>query len=162
VDFIGEVDDGAKQSLLANALGVVFPIDWPEPFGLVMIEALACGTPVIAFDRGSVREVIDHGLTGFVVSSIDEAVDAVPRLRELDRRRCRSEFDRRFSARCMAENYVQLYLQVAQRRAQAEVEAAGDQVTADAHPSWDNVPSEAPWNPSQRAQPSSTLSQTSG
>jgi glycosyltransferase involved in cell wall biosynthesis len=109
VEFIGEVDDEGKQSLLGNAAALLFPIDWPEPFGLVMIEAMACGTPVIAWRRGSVPEIVDEGLTGFVVDSLEEAVSAVGRLGELDRRKIRATFERRFSAQRMAEDYVELY-----------------------------------------------------
>ena len=109
VEFIGEVADRGKNELLGGAAALLFPIDWPEPFGLVMIEALACGTPVIAWDHGSVREVIDHGVTGFIVRSVDEAVDALDRLHTIDRRRVRDVFERRFSATTMARKYVDLY-----------------------------------------------------
>ncbi|RMF45160.1 MAG: glycosyltransferase, partial [Deltaproteobacteria bacterium] len=88
---------------------LLFPIDWPEPFGLVMIEAMACGTPVIAWRRGSVPEVMENGVTGFVVESLDEAVQAVKRVDGLDRRTCRAVFERRFSSRRMAEDYLYLY-----------------------------------------------------
>ena len=109
VEFVGEVDDRSKQSLLGHAAALLFPIDWPEPFGLVMIEAMACGTPVIAWRRGAVPEIVDHGITGFVVDSFDEAVVAVARLGELDRRKIRATFERRFSAGRMAEDYVKIY-----------------------------------------------------
>jgi len=109
VQLTGEVNDQAKGEFLANAAALVFPIDWPEPFGLVMIEAMACGTPVIAFRRGSVPEVIDDGVTGFIVESEAEAVDAIRRLPELDRHRVRSVFERRFAAKRMAEDYVRHY-----------------------------------------------------
>ena len=108
VEFIGEVDDKGKQSLLGNAAALLFPIDWPEPFGLVMIEAMACGTTVIAWRRGSVPEIIDEGVTGFVVDSLEEAVSAIGRLHELDRRKIRATFERRFTARRMAEDYAEL------------------------------------------------------
>ena len=88
---------------------MIFPIDWPEPFGLVMIEAMACGTPVIAWDVGSVREIVDHGVTGFVVRSIGEAVAAVRRIDSLDRARIRATFERRFSVTTMSKNYLGLY-----------------------------------------------------
>ncbi len=107
--FTGEIDDAGKQAFLGNARALLFPIDWPEPFGLVMIEAMACGTPVIAWDCGSVREVIEDGVTGFVVRSEDEAVAAVARLPELNRARIRRVFETRFSARVMAERYLALY-----------------------------------------------------
>ncbi|WP_395679283.1 glycosyltransferase family 4 protein [Inquilinus sp.] len=109
VEFIGEIGDDAKAEFLGNAAGLLFPIDWPEPFGLVMIEAMACGTPVIAWDRGSVPEVVDDGETGFIVGSMDEAVAAVGRLPELDRGGIRRGFERRFSSRVMAERYLDLY-----------------------------------------------------
>ncbi|HEX5215522.1 MAG TPA: glycosyltransferase family 4 protein [Vicinamibacterales bacterium] len=109
VEFIGEVDDAGKSALLAQARALLFPIDWQEPFGLVMIEALACGTPVIAWRGGSVEEVIDNGRTGFIVDSLDEAVDAVERIDEIDRRVCRQEFESRFTARRMARDYVAIY-----------------------------------------------------
>ena len=109
VEFIGEVDDRGKNELLGGALALLFPIDWPEPFGLVMIEAMACGTPVIAWDNGAVPEVIEHGVTGFIVRSVDEAVGALRRVATLDRRRIRETFERRFSATTMARKYVGLY-----------------------------------------------------
>jgi glycosyltransferase involved in cell wall biosynthesis len=102
VRLIGEVNDASKQPFLAQAAALLFPIDWPEPFGLVMIEAMACGTPVIAYRSGSVPEVIDDGLTGFIVESEEEAVDAVNRLARLDRRKVRERFEERFSAHRMA------------------------------------------------------------
>jgi glycosyltransferase involved in cell wall biosynthesis len=109
VEFIGEIDEASKTEFLGRARALLFPVDWPEPFGLVMIEALACGTPVVAFDHGSVREVIDHGVTGFVVRDIDSAVAAAARVDELDRRVCRRVFEQRFSASRMARDYVSLY-----------------------------------------------------
>src|SRR5262245_59440421 len=109
VEFLGEVGGAAKDEFLGRAAALLFPIDWPEPFGLVMIEALACGTPVIAFRRGSVPEVLEDGATGFVVENVDEAVAAVGRLGELSRRRCRRAFEERFSARRMADDYLRIY-----------------------------------------------------
>jgi glycosyltransferase involved in cell wall biosynthesis len=113
VRLVGEVNDRAKQGFLAGAAALLFPIDWPEPFGLVMIEAMACGTPVIAFKSGSVPEVVDHGITGFVVSNEEEAIEAIGRLRELDRRRVRAQFEKRFSSRRMAEEYLGHYTALA-------------------------------------------------
>ena len=113
VRLIGEVNDHAKQGFLAGAAALLFPIDWPEPFGLVMIEAMACGTPVIAFRSGSVPEVVDHGITGFVVSNEDEAIQAIGRLGELDRRRIRAQFEKRFTSRRMAEEYLKHYAALA-------------------------------------------------
>jgi glycosyltransferase involved in cell wall biosynthesis len=112
VEFLGELGDTDKQELLRNALALVFPIDWPEPFGLVMIEAMACGTPVIAFPCGSVREVVDDGVTGFVVNDVEQASRAVAKVRNLDRARCRQQFDRRFTAQRMAEDYLEVYRQL--------------------------------------------------
>jgi glycosyltransferase involved in cell wall biosynthesis len=109
VQIIGEVDDSTKAKFLGGAAALLFPIDWPEPFGLVMIEAMACGTPVIAFEKGSVPEIIENGVTGFVVKSDEEAVRAVKRAQELDRRNVRAAFERRFTARRMAQEYVRLY-----------------------------------------------------
>jgi glycosyltransferase involved in cell wall biosynthesis len=109
VQLIGEVNDQTKEGFLAGAAALLFPIDWPEPFGLVMIEAMACGTPVIAYRQGSVPEVIDEGVTGFVVDNEEEAVRALARLDKLDRRQVRACFERRFTARRMASEYVALY-----------------------------------------------------
>ena len=109
IDFVGEIGDDEKNDFLGGASALLFPIDWPEPFGLVMIEALACGTPVVAFRGGSVAEVIDHGVTGFVVETLDDAVEATRRIQLLDRARCRATFERRFSAARMARDYVRIY-----------------------------------------------------
>ena len=116
VQLVGEVDDRAKQEFLANAAALIFPIDWPEPFGLVMIEAMACGTPVIAFPRGSVPEIIEDGVSGFIVETEAEAAEAVRRLPELDRRAVRNAFDRRFTARRMAKEYIGHYELLIERR----------------------------------------------
>jgi glycosyltransferase involved in cell wall biosynthesis len=109
VRLAGEVNDEAKQRFLSGAAALLFPIDWPEPFGLVMIEAMACGTPVIAFRSGSVPEVVDDGVTGFVVDGEAAAVEAIGRLGELDRRQVRRRFEQRFSASRMAAEYLGLY-----------------------------------------------------
>ncbi|HEY7805973.1 MAG TPA: glycosyltransferase, partial [Croceibacterium sp.] len=109
VEFVGEVDERQKAAFLGDAIALLFPIAWPEPFGLVMIEAMACGTPVVGFRCGSVPEVIDHGVSGFIVDTVDAAVDAVRRSGTLDRRRVRQAFEQRFSARRMASDYVALY-----------------------------------------------------
>jgi glycosyltransferase involved in cell wall biosynthesis len=109
VEFIGEVDEQGKGKLLGDAQAVLFPIDWPEPFGLVMIEAMACGTPVLAFRRGSVPEIIDPDVTGAVVDTLDEAIEVMPRVLELDRRAVRRRFEKRFSSARMAEDYAALY-----------------------------------------------------
>jgi glycosyltransferase involved in cell wall biosynthesis len=109
VEYIGEIGEDEKRSFLSGADALLFPIDWEEPFGLVMIEAMACGTPIVAFRRGSVPEVLEDGVTGFLVDSVDEAVDAVSRLPALSRARCRAEFERRFTATRMARDYVDVY-----------------------------------------------------
>lgn len=109
VEFFGEISDGDKSAFIGNALATLFPIDWAEPFGLVMIESLACGTPVIAFRRGSVPEIIDDGRTGFVVDSVEQAVAAVGKLSSVDRHACRREFETRFSAGRMADDYLAVY-----------------------------------------------------
>ncbi len=109
VEYIGEINDAQKPAFLSGAHALLFPIDWPEPFGLVMIESMACGTPVIAFNRGSVPEVIDHGVSGFIVHDEASAVAAMNRVDELDRTLVRRTFDRRFTARRMAEDYIDLY-----------------------------------------------------
>jgi glycosyltransferase involved in cell wall biosynthesis len=114
VEFIGEINDAQKPAFLSAAHALIFPINWPEPFGLVMIEAMACGTPVVAFNCGSVPEVIDDGVTGFIVDDIEAAVAAVDKVHTLDRARVRATFDRRFTSRRMAEDYVDLYEELAQ------------------------------------------------
>jgi glycosyltransferase involved in cell wall biosynthesis len=113
VELIGEICERDKQAFLGGARALVFPIDWPEPFGLVMIEAMACGTPVIAFRRGSVPEVIEPGVSGYIVDSVDEGVAAVGRLGGLSRAGCRRAFERRFTADRMARDYVELYRRLA-------------------------------------------------
>jgi glycosyltransferase involved in cell wall biosynthesis len=123
VRLSGEVNDDAKRQFLAGAAALLFPIDWPEPFGLVMIEAMACGTPVIAFRSGSVPEVIDDGITGFVVSDEAEAVDAIRRLPELDRRRVRGHFEKRFTAKRMAQEYLRCYTALTRNRANVAIPA---------------------------------------
>ena len=112
VEYLGEVGDREKDALLRGAAALLFPIDWPEPFGLVMIEAMACGTPVIAYNHGSVPEIITEGVSGFVVSSIAEAVAAVRKVPALSRRGVRAEFDARFTVDRMARDYVSLYEQL--------------------------------------------------
>lgn len=109
VEFVGEIDEEQKGSFLGNARALLFPIDWPEPFGLVMIEAMACGTPVIAFCRSSVPEIIEDGVSGLIVSDVDEAVAAVRHLDELDRLVVRRAFERRFTAEAMARAYLEIY-----------------------------------------------------
>jgi len=113
VEFIGEIDDRRKCEFLGAARALLFPISWPEPFGLVMIESMACGTPVIAFNSGSVPEILEDGLTGFVVSNVDGAVAAVRRLNHLFRPTIRSRFEERFSVDAMAREYVRIYQKLA-------------------------------------------------
>jgi len=109
IEFIGEISDAEKDDFIGNALALVCPYDWPEPFGLVLIEALACGTPVLAYRRGSIPEIIDDGITGFVCENLAEMAEAVERIPLIDRRRCRSAFEERFTADRMARDYVALY-----------------------------------------------------
>ena len=109
VEFIGEIDENDKARFLGGAAALLFPIDWPEPFGLVMIEAMACGTPVIAYRRGSVPEIIEENVSGFVVDTIDEAVTAVRRVASLDRAKVRAQFERRFTVERMARDYLDIY-----------------------------------------------------
>jgi glycosyltransferase involved in cell wall biosynthesis len=113
VEFLGEIDEARKQQFLGGALALLFPVDWPEPFGLVMVEALACGTPVIARPCGSVPEIIRHGVSGFIDSSVEDLVAAVHKVRDLSRRMCRDEFERRFTAEVMADNYEKVYYRLA-------------------------------------------------
>jgi glycosyltransferase involved in cell wall biosynthesis len=127
IEFVGEIAEDEKGAFLGNAAALLFPVDWPEPFGLVMIEALACGTPVVAFARGSVPEVMHDGLSGFVVSTVDEAVAAVPRALALPRERCRAYFEDRFTASRMAAAYVRLYEKVIARERYRRVEARDGQ-----------------------------------
>lgn len=109
VSFLGEVTEAEKRALLEQAQALLFPIDWPEPFGLVMIEALSCGTPVIAYNHGSVPEIIEHGVTGFIVSDQEQAVDAARRIGQIRRSDCRDAFERRFTAERMARDYLRVY-----------------------------------------------------
>lgn len=109
IEFIGEIGESEKEEFLGNAVALLLPIDWPEPFGLVMIEAMACGTPVIAYGNGSVPEVVDEGVTGFIVNDIEMAVEAVMRVSTLSRGLCRETFESRFTDARMVEDYVQLY-----------------------------------------------------
>ena len=117
VEYIGEVGGDTKDAFLGEASALLFPIDWPEPFGLVMIEAMACGTPVIAYPRGSVPEVLEDGVTGWIVEGLEEAVQAVERVPLLSRSRCRQVFEERFSASRMVQDYVKLYRQLLAPRA---------------------------------------------
>jgi len=113
VEYLGELGETEKQEFLGNALALLFPIDWPEPFGLVMIEAMACGTPTIAYPNGSVPEIIVDGLNGFLVDGVEDAVRAVNRIGSLDRKQCRRAFEERFTAARMASDYVSLFSHLA-------------------------------------------------
>jgi hypothetical protein len=126
VEFVGEIDDGLKQEFLGKARALLFPIIWPEPFGLVMIEAMACGTPIVAFRQGSVPEVLEDGVTGFSVEGIEDAVAALARLDSLPRAMIRARFEERFSATAMAREYCKIYqrLMTAQTGALEIVRAA--------------------------------------
>jgi glycosyltransferase involved in cell wall biosynthesis len=117
VEYTGEINEARKTEFLGNALALVFPGDWPEPFGLAMIEAMACGTPVLAFRYGSVPEIVDHGTTGIIVDDVDQAVRALPAVLALDRRAVRRRFEERFSTTRMANAYVDLYRQLAEAAA---------------------------------------------
>jgi glycosyltransferase involved in cell wall biosynthesis len=130
VEFIGEIREDQKQEFLGNAAGLLFPIAWREPFGLVMIEAMACGTPVIAVENGSVPEVLEDGVTGYIVHTEQEAIEAVGRIGSLDRARIRAEFERRFTAQRMAQNYLHLYARLARARQVPTLtsEAAGEEL----------------------------------
>lgn len=116
IEFVGEIGEAEKGEALGKALALLFPVDWPEPFGLAMIEAMACGTPVIAFPCGAVPEVVEEGVTGHLVASIDEAVAATRRVRALDRRQVRQRFEERFSAERMAKDYLEVYERLARHR----------------------------------------------
>ncbi|MGA9528044.1 MAG: glycosyltransferase family 4 protein [Terriglobales bacterium] len=113
VEYLGEINEQQKAKFLGNATAFLFPIDWPEPFGLAMIEAIACGTPVIAYSCGSIPEVIEEGVTGFIVNSEKQAVEAIRQCYDFDRRKCRAAFERRFTADRMAADYIQIYRKLA-------------------------------------------------
>jgi glycosyltransferase involved in cell wall biosynthesis len=123
VEYIGEIDERSKSEFLGEANALLFPIDWPEPFGLSMIEAMACGTPVLAFRCGSVPEIIDAGVTGLIVDSMDEAIRVMPQVLALDRRAVRQKFEQRFSASRMAKDYVQVYRSLIKQQALPERDA---------------------------------------
>ncbi|PWT85258.1 MAG: glycosyl transferase [Acidobacteria bacterium] len=126
IEFVGEISDLEKNEFLGNATALLFPINWCEPFGIVLIEAMACGVPVIAYPLGSVPELIEHGVSGFLVQNVDEAVNAVRNLPVIDRRKCRKAFERRFSAKRMAHDYLTIYEQIVKREPQAIALTDGD------------------------------------
>jgi glycosyltransferase involved in cell wall biosynthesis len=109
IEFLGEINDNEKQDFLSNAIALLFPVNWSEPFGLVLIESIACGTPVIAFRNGSVPEIIDEGITGYIVESVDEMVSAVKKIDRISRSGCRKRFEARFTSEIMVKNYEQVY-----------------------------------------------------
>lgn len=128
VDFAGEIGDGEKNEFIGRARALLFPVDWPEPFGMVLIEAFACGTPVIAYAQGSVPELVQDGVNGYIVHDQAEAIAAASRIDRIDRRRCRETFERRFTADKMAARYLQVY----QSLIDARSTSAGDDCSADA------------------------------
>ena len=109
IDMQGEISEAQKAEFLSGAIALLMPIDWPEPFGVVMIEAMACGTPVVAFNRGSVSEIVDHGVTGFIVEDESEAAAAIGKINLTSRKMVRSRFQSRFTARRMALDYLDVY-----------------------------------------------------
>ena len=135
VECIGEVGDDGKQELLTHAYALLFPIDWPEPFGLVLIEAMACGTPVIAYSGGSVPEIVEDGITGFIVDNLCDAVRAVDQVARLDRALCRRRFEQRFSATRMADDYVKIYERLLKDRVTVRAAPASLVAATDAQPS---------------------------
>jgi glycosyltransferase involved in cell wall biosynthesis len=124
VEFVGEIGERQKDEFLGNAYALLFPIDWPEPFGLVMIEAMACGTPVIAYRGGAVAEIMEQGHTGFMVEALEDAVEAVQRVPQLSRKRCREVFEKRFTAARMASDYVKVFERLIRRNQEKMPEAA--------------------------------------
>jgi glycosyltransferase involved in cell wall biosynthesis len=124
IEYIGEINEFGKSEFLGEARALLFPVDWPEPFGLVMIEAMACGTPVLAFRQGSVPEIVDEGVTGSIVNSVDEAVRMLPQMLMLDRRKVRRRFEQRFTAARMAKDYLAVYRSLLRRQLPAEEAAA--------------------------------------
>jgi glycosyltransferase involved in cell wall biosynthesis len=125
VEFVGEINELAKTVFLGEALALLFPIDWPEPFGLSLIEAMACGTPVLAFRRGSIPEIVDEGVTGSIVETPEEAIRALPGVLSLDRHAVRQRFEERFSAARMARDYVKLYRSALEAPAQRDLDRKG-------------------------------------
>ncbi len=123
VEVVGEISDREKDEFLGNAYALLMPIDWPEPFGLVMIEAMACGTPVIAYRGGAVPEIMEEGLTGFIVEELEGAVEAARRIPKLSRKRCREVFEQRFTATRMANDYVRAYERLINRKSDEPLEA---------------------------------------
>src|SRR5581483_9378021 len=138
VEFIGEINDADKEQFLGNARALLFPIDWPEPFGLTMIEAMACGTPVIAFNCGSVPEVIDEGITGRIVNNVEEAVKALADIEKFDRRLIRQKFEERFTTSRMTENYLAIYERIISRQRKVSWHGFGKEETREKYRYADN------------------------
>jgi glycosyltransferase involved in cell wall biosynthesis len=134
IEYVGEIGDADKPAFLGNASALLFPIDWPEPFGVAMIEAMACGTPVIGWSIGSIPEVIEHGRTGFIVGSVDEAVAAVRRLSTLDRATIRTAFETRFTSERMARDYLAVYRSLPRLRTSAPTNPAHEPLAIDELP----------------------------
>lgn len=126
IDFIGEINEMEKNDFLGNARALLFPINWPEPFGLVMIEAMACGTPIVAYRRGSVPEIVEHGVTGFIVDNPDQAIAATRAIDSIHRASCRRAFEERFSSRRMAEGYLKVYRNLLATREKNVIYANGE------------------------------------
>jgi glycosyltransferase involved in cell wall biosynthesis len=122
IEYVGEITDAEKDEFLGHAMALVCPYDWPEPFGLVLIEALVCGTPVLAYRRGSIPEIIEDGATGFVCEGLDEMTAAIQCIPDIDRQGCRAAFEQRFSAERMAQDYLRVYEQVLGHTGQRESE----------------------------------------
>jgi glycosyltransferase involved in cell wall biosynthesis len=134
VEYIGEIADHEKSAFLSGAIALLVPIDWPEPFGLVMIEAMACGTPVIAFNRGSVSEIVEDNLTGFIVEDEKSAVGSVYRVAELSRAKVRERFEQRFTARRMAQDYLTVYRSLMEDAGKPRLRLVGDDAPSIHHP----------------------------
>jgi glycosyltransferase involved in cell wall biosynthesis len=126
IEFVGEIGDLEKNEFLGNAAALLFPINWSEPFGIVLIEAMACGLPVIAYPLGSVPEIIEDGISGFLVQNIDEAANAAKKISGFDRQKCRKAFERRFSDRRMAHDYLTIYERIVKREPQGIALTDGD------------------------------------
>ena len=125
IEYLGEITDAEKDEFLGHAMALVCPYDWPEPFGLVLIEALACGTPVLAYRRGSIPEIVEERVTGFICEGLDEMTAAIQRIPEIGRRRCREAFERRFSVERMAQDYLRVYEQTIGNAREREAETTG-------------------------------------
>ncbi len=126
IEFVGEISDSEKNEFLGNAIAFLFPINWSEPFGIVLIESLACGVPVVAYPRGSVPEIIENGTSGFLVNNVDEAADALGNIAAIERKKCRESFELRFSAKRMAHDYLNIYQRIAKPESESIALTDGD------------------------------------